>query len=213
MQTTAILKSIALAAVMVGLATRPAAASFTITLDTSSLSGTELVAFGLTNGDLVSNNTIELSDFTFDGGSAVAGTDVCSGLGCSGNLGSSVLLQDLGDQFFYQAFAPGSLLSFRLTTTNDFAGGTPDGFAMYICDDDSFTLCYSDDQNSLALLVLELDGSALTADSFTLTGASDQGIDAPVVTAVPEPATLVLLGMAAAGVVARGRSIRGPKTT
>ena len=207
-------RAIALALTVLPLVALPAAgASFTVSLVTSPLSGTDILAFGLTDGDGVTNNVVTLADFDFGGGSAVPGTADCTtigdpGSGCIGDLASSVTLEDLtGTAFFFQEFSPGSLLSFNLTTTNNFAGGpTPDGFAMYVCDDATFASCYSDDANTLALLVLALNGDPLSPTSFILTGATAQGLDAPTVTAlaaVPEPATLILLVAGVAGVLRR----------
>jgi hypothetical protein len=198
------------------LAATASADSFLVTLDTSSLSGTQTLVFGLTNSD-GDSNTVSLSAFNFDGGSAVSGSDDCtlagtfSGLGCNGNLASGVTLEDLDPvaAFFTQQFDPGASLSFMLTTTNSFAGGTPDQFAMFLCDD-TLSTCYSDDATG-ALLLVDLNGGSLSPSSFLLFGASLQELDLPVVTEVPdssqvpEPGTLLLLGSALTAVVARGR--------
>jgi hypothetical protein len=186
--------------------------SFLVTLDTSPLSGTQILGFGLTNFDSASN-AASLSAFNFDGGSAVVGSDDCtfggtfSGLGCSGDLTSGIALQDIDPTgaFFTQQFNPGSSLSFLLTISNFFGGGVPDQFAMYLCDV-TFN-CYSDDATG-AMLLLDLAGGTLSPSSFALFGAGDQNLDTPVVTAVPqvpEPATLLLLGSALTAIAARGR--------
>jgi hypothetical protein len=89
-----------------------------------------------------------------------------------------------------------------MTTTNAFAGGIPDGLAMYLCNA-TLSSCYSDDSSTTAMLVLGLAGTPLTPSSFTLNAATAQGLPAPVVTAAtgsggttaPEPPAVLLLGL------------------
>jgi hypothetical protein len=182
-----------------------ARADFLVSLDTSPLSGTHTLAFGLNNSNIASN-TIALTDFSFGGGTAVSGTEDCTfsnGVGCSGELNSQVTLEDLDFQiFFTQQFNAGSMLSFVLSATNNFASGTPDQFAMYLCDS-SLGACYSDDLATGAMLLLDLTGGSLSPASFILNSAGDQGLSAPVVSAVPEPGTLILLSGGLAALVAR----------
>jgi hypothetical protein len=199
-----------LAASFLSLASTAGASPFLITLDTSPLSGPQTILFALTNFDGASN-TVSLSDFSFGGGSAVAATEDCtfggtfSGLGCSGDLATGVGLQDLDPTaaFFLQQLSPGASLSFVLNATNNFSGGVPDQFAMFLCDG-TVTTCYSDDATG-AMLVLDLIGGALSPSSFLLFGAGLQNLAAPVVTAVPEPSTLLLFGGGLAALVARAR--------
>ena len=214
MITTSRALTILLAAVL--WAAAPAdASSFLVTVDTSSLAGTQTLGFGLTNSDGASN-TVSLSNFDFGGGSAVTASQDCtfggtfSGLGCSGDLSTTVTLEDLDlVAFFTQQFNPGTSLSFMLTATNNFVGSVPDQFAMFLCDV-TVTTCYSDDSSTGAMLLLDLVGGTLSPSSFGVFGASDQELPAPVVTsaAVPEPATLLLVSGGLIGGLLRRRPNR-----
>lgn len=187
------------------------AAPLTITLDTSPLSGTQTLVFGFTNFD-ASSNTVLLSDFTFGGGTPMAATADCtfggtfSGAGCSGDLTAGVTLEDLDPTaaYFTQQFQPGASLSFVLNATNTFTGPVPDQFSMFVCDA-SLATCYSDDPSG-ALLLLDLVGGPVSPASVVLFAASQQGLPAPVVTAVaPEPATVLLFTAAALAAIRRRR--------
>ena len=177
----------------------------TVTLDTSSLSGTQTLGFSLTNFD-AGSNTVVLSDFAFGGGNAVPATVDCtfggifSGVGCSGDLTAAVTLEGLDPTaaFFTQQFQPGASLSFVLNASNNFTGPVPDQFAMYVCDA-GLTTCYSDDAGG-ALLLLDLSGGSVSPASFIVYGATTEGLPAPVVTltpTAPEPGTLLLFAAAA----------------
>jgi PEP-CTERM motif len=213
-----ILTSAALTGALVMVAAAARADSFRVTLDTSLLSGPQTLAFGITNFNGASN-TVALADFSFDSGSPIAGSEDCtfggtfSGLGCSGDLASGITLEDFDPAaFFTQQFNPGASLTFVLTATNNSGGGIPDQFAMSLCDG-GLTTCYSDDASG-ALLLLDFSGGSLSGSSFVTFGASLQELDAPVVTpvvdttAVPEPATVLLLGSGVGTVIVRRRSAR-----
>jgi len=215
MRINRMLQVIALAGAAVTLTAATAKAdgdSFNVTVNTSALSGTQTIVFGITDGDGVADNNLALSGFAFGGGST-EGLANYIGTGISGDLSSEIDLDDSGfSALFYQQFDPGSLLSFSLDTTNNFAGGTPDAFAMYICDA-TLSTCYSDDTSSGAMLVLNLTGGTLTPSSFILNGASDQGLAAPVVTAAttaaPEPTSFLLLAVGIAALLL-GKKISSP---
>jgi hypothetical protein len=178
--------------------------TFAVTLNTSALSGTQILAFGFTDGDGIVDNSATMSAFNFGGGSA-QGLPSYLGTGVSGNLTSGVAMDDSGfSALFAQQFNVGSALSFTLNVSNNFAGGIPDAFAMYVCDA-SLSTCYSDDINTGAMLVLNLAGGTLSPSSFILNAASDQHLPAPVValpsTSVPEPPSLLFLVTGFAGVL------------
>jgi hypothetical protein len=211
-----VFKLVILGGLVFAMETAPALAdAFNVTLNTSPLSGPLKLVFQLNDGDGVNDNTVTLSAFNFDGGSAIGSGD-CSlgGNLCSGDLSSSVSLTDVDFSVILdQSFNPGSSLSFTLTLSNNFAGGgTPDAFAMSLCSLD-FSACFSDDQSSGALLAVNLNGGGpLSPADFILNGASAQNLDAPVVTslgstAVPEPATLLLLCTGMAGALLRRKRI------
>jgi hypothetical protein len=199
---------LALFALALAVAAIPAEAdSFDVSLNTTSLSGTQVLAFSLINGDGGVTNTVTLSDFAFGGGSIVPPADYLGTSGVSGDLSGTISMNDDvslygGTALFVEEFDPGSSLSFLMNTTNNFAGTTPDAFSMAICNT-SFSVCYSDDAGTGAMLVLGLAGTPLTPSSFTLNGASAQGLPAPVVTAstgsggttMPEPPAVLLLGL------------------
>jgi hypothetical protein len=180
--------------------------SFDVSLNTSSLSGTQALVFVLTDGDGVADNSLTLNGFTFGAGSATGSADYLGSTGVSGDLTSGIAMNDSSLSFaiFTQDFNPGAALSYVLTTTNNFntSGLAPDGFEMLVCSTD-LTACYSDSPDG-TLLNVALTGLPLSPSSFTTNGASDQDLPAPVVTGAvntPEPGSLVLLAVGLLGLL------------
>lgn len=179
-------------------------AEFQVNIDTAPLSGPQTLAFSLTDGDGTTDNLVTLSNFSFGGGNPL-GTPTYSGSGITGDLTSGVSITDADFlELFMQEFQPGSLLSFDLMTTNAFAGGTPDGFLVYLCDA-SFSNCYSDDSSTGAMLALQLTGTPLTEADFVLNAASAQGLAAPSVASVPEPRLSLIAGLIGCALALRSR--------
>jgi hypothetical protein len=99
------------------------AVSFSIALNTSSLSGTSAqLAFDLIDGDGVNNNTAVISGFTTNG---MLGTASSSG-GVTGTLPSPVTINE--SAFFnelLQKITLGNSIAFTRNPTTNFAGGIP----------------------------------------------------------------------------------------
>jgi hypothetical protein len=168
--------------------------AFHFSLDTSALTAAPLNAngpfsllFQLTDGDGVANNTINVTNILFGGGSP-AGSPTLSG-GASGSLSSGITLTDT--DFFnalLEGFTPGSTLSFDVVSTMNFAGGAPDQFAVSLLDGLGTPSLTTDPGG--ASLLLDIDGSTTpTTTTFEGTG-SYAGVGAPTLTpsAIPEPA-------------------------
>jgi len=197
---------------------------FTATLNTAPLSTAPgssaapfAVAFQLTDGAGTgdNNNTATLSNFTFGGGSAAGCPGNCTTTGgASGDATSTITLHD--NTFFNsfaERFTAGSSLSFQVhLTTNLDAGGTPDTFAFSILDASGTPIPTQDPLGSETLLTVSIDSATPTIVGYatdpsrtTSTGAVSITMDAPVVTAVPEPGSLALTGLGMIGFAGIGR--------
>jgi hypothetical protein len=188
------MKTIRLVLSLVAAAALAAAApAFIVTLDTSSLvgTGTYYVDFQLNDGNGVgdANNTATIKNINLGGGSIVGPATTWGG--AAGDLGGTVTLIDT-DAFneFYQAFLPGSFLSFDLYLPNHFNGAIPDIFGFAILDENLWNLpTYA--PGSDQFVTMELNGGPITAETY----GSLSGIAAPTVT-VPDLGSTALLLLA-----------------
>lgn len=166
------------------------AVSYNIALNTTSLSGMNgQLAFDLINGDGVNNNSVVISAFTTNG---TLGAATILG-GVSGSLPSAVTMSDTA--FFNEllnSITLGTTISFNLDLTTNFAGGIPDSFSFFILDDTASSSLVMTNLLGDALFAIDMNGTStgalsvvnLTQPSLPLT-----------VTPVPEPNSLLLLGL------------------
>lgn len=178
------------------------AASYSVSIDTSTLgalvgtSGPFSLDFILNNGDLGGNNTATISNFAFGGGSA-AGTPNLFG-GATGSLTTTVTLNDSSfTNEFYQEFVPGSVLSFSFSVTQNPDNITPDSFSIAILDGTDANIPTTDGAGN-TLLQFDIDTSTGVPLS-EINVYNGTGIYSGVtVTVVPEPSS-ALCGLLACG--------------
>ena len=208
---------------------RAATLNFHLDLSTASLVANPAAPFALdlqlSRGNGLPN-TLTLSNFVFAGGAPV-GSAVTLG-GASGNLGSSVVLQDTGAlNDLYQVFSGTTLdISFDVLSTLNPSAGTPDLFAVSILDQNLFPiLTTSPGVGTTAetdyLVGVPIDDSSTFASvrtySSTVAGSTTPGASVTASAPVPEPSSVALLFALSLGGAALGggrswrrrRSVRG----
>jgi hypothetical protein len=169
-----------------------------ITVDTAALSGLSgRFEFDLFDEDGLLNNMATISNITTNG---LPGPVDCT-IGCTG--GPPYTLDDsLGFANILLDLTLGSTFSFDLTYTNNYSFGPADQLVLFLLDPNT----------NFTLLDTSLDspfGDALALITLDATQFNIQTADAGVsVTAVPEPATFLLLSLCLPMLLLRKRLLR-----
>jgi len=191
------------------------AANFTfhLTLNTSALAaapnGPFFLDFQLNYGDNASGNTATISNFTFTGGSATAGTISTFG-NASGSLSSSVSLADNSASAFnefFQGFSQSTTsIGFDVSLSQNGPILTPDGFAVAILDSESGNpQIGTNAPDGVSLVTLDIGSANKLSDIKGYSSTSPAGVTASPA-AVPEPsAFLSVIGGTAMLVLFRSR--------
>lgn len=156
--------------------------ALSFTFDTSALAGTTATLdFSLFDGDLAANNAVTISNFS--GGGLISAD--CS-VSCSSTASGYVI----DDSFMFgqllQTLTLGTSLSFELTPTANFAGGTPDRMVFWLLDSSNFSLI--DTNLDLPSDAIPYEDALLVID-FGAGGVTVQQAG----TQIPEPDTLLLM--------------------
>ncbi|MEQ1529730.1 MAG: NF038129 family PEP-CTERM protein [Methylococcales bacterium] len=178
------------------------ATTVNVSVDTSALYGSaSFMVFDFLDGDATPDNNVTISNFNFGGGVASLSPPVYSctsdstGVACAGiygDLNSAVTMNDQFDFYneFVGQFSMGSVLSFTLDYSANFAGGTPDSFLFSLLDGNGNVIPTSDPLGTDTLLNVDLSSLGIIDVSG---GTGPNTVASPVVTAVPEPGIWVLM--------------------
>ncbi len=182
------------------------AVSLAVTVDTSALAGTSAqLAFDLIDGDGVSNNSATISGFATTG---TLGAASSTG-GVSGTLVPGPII--ISDTAFFnellQGITFGSSLAFTLELTTNFAGGLPDSFSFFLLNSAGTSSLVTTNLLGDALFLIDIVGSP-TGNILVATSTSPSVPASVIPLAVPEPRTLVLLGLGLAALFWRGSLAR-----
>lgn len=202
---------VAVASVLSLCAPSRAQSVFDVTLDTIGLSGISgFLAFDFIDGDGINNNTVSITSFLTD--STLAGATNTNTGGASGNLPSDLSITD--SSFFNESLREltyGTSLSFRVTVSEAFAGGTPDQFSFFLLDALGFNSVVHTSDPTGANSVFTVDvtgnpGGSLQAFTTTTPGVSFQIVS--LQSSAPEPATIGFVGMTLVGLLVVKRTRR-----
>jgi MYXO-CTERM domain-containing protein len=202
-----ILTTLALAAFLIAAAGSVQANPFSISIDTSSISGSSGYIFMQFNQLGVDPGTVTLTidNLTTDG--SLSGSPSTGG-STSGVLSSAVtFVDDPGLNYYLHAFNFGSTLAFSGSFLPNGSAETP-SFAISLIDD-TFTqaLLTDDESGAVATVVLNEDGT-LTPTTFTYNGSYS-----PAQVVVPEPAQAAVFVWGALGLAALAAARRRRRDT
>jgi len=183
-----------------GLALAPALKAnldFRVDIDTSALvsapNGPFYLDFQLNEGSSSLANSVQLTDFTFDGGHAT-GTPSAWGQ-AGGTLGTSMWLKDdSADPFneILQGFSSDTTgIHFEVSISQNLAGVTPDAFTVAILDSETgLPQIGTDAPDGVSLITLNIDANDTLGDVKAYSSTLPEGVLASVGTPVPEASTM-----------------------
>lgn len=154
-----VLRLLCVLTVLAGLAGPASASLLVVAIDTAALSGAHSqLAFDFTDGDgQAGNNTATIGGFSTDG--VYTGSPPPPGV--AGLLPGAVTLADSPLTELLQPIVLGATLSFALSLTENFPGGFPDQFALFLLDGAGASPLVQTDQpgGAGALFIFDVTGT------------------------------------------------------